>query len=220
MDGRIEDDQEEIEEMQEMGEMEGEDDEGMEEYDKEDDLNMAYYQGLQEMEALNLVDISNLAAWSVSSFKPGHGVKALQQDDANSFWQSDGGQPHYIDVHFSKRVSLQRVSLYTDFIADESYTPSKLALFCGTGYHDLQQVLTTQLSEPRGWVHLELSPLRPDGMFKTFLVRLVVVQNHQNGKDTHVRALKLLSPVQPKSFEDSDEVGFTSLAFLSQSQLR
>ena len=51
-------------------------------------------------------------------------------------------EPHFIDIHFSKRVAISEVRLYLDYKAcDESYTPSKLAVLGGSGYHDLSEVM-------------------------------------------------------------------------------
>lgn len=114
------------------------------------------------MEALGLIDIGNLASWTVSSYKTGLGVEALCEDDPTKFWQSDGPQPHYIDIHFSKRVSVERISIYLDFLLDESYTPSKFQILSGTGYHTLQEVVAVELSEPRGWCHVTMDGVRDE----------------------------------------------------------
>lgn len=37
--------------------------------------------------AVGLKEISNLASFTVSSYKPGCGVKELRDDDANQYWQ-------------------------------------------------------------------------------------------------------------------------------------
>lgn len=114
------------------------------------------------MEERGLIDIGNLASWSVSSHKTGFGVEALCYDDPAKYWQSDGPQPHYIDIHFSKRVSVERLSLYTDFGLDESYTPSKIQILSGTGYHSLQEVVTVDLHEPVGWCHIIMDSIRDE----------------------------------------------------------
>lgn len=114
------------------------------------------------MEVLGLTDISNLASWSVSSYKTGLGVDALCEDDPLKYWQSDGPQPHYIDIHFSKRVSIERLSIFTDYASDESYTPSKIQILSGTGYHSLQEVITIDLNEPQGWRDISMSSLRDE----------------------------------------------------------
>jgi hypothetical protein len=37
--------------------------------------------------ALGLKEIGNLASWTVSSCKPGCGIKALRDEDTGLFWQ-------------------------------------------------------------------------------------------------------------------------------------
>ena len=61
-----------------------------------------------------------------------------------------------------------------------------------------------ELAEPAGWVHVRLR--RPgeaadseaaDGEaagLRAYLVQLVVLTNHQNGRDTHVRQVKIFGP--------------------------
>jgi anaphase-promoting complex subunit 10 len=181
-----------------------------------------YLRGKQEMEAMGLVDVSHLASWTVSSYKTGFGVESLLEDSPTTFWQSDGSQPHHIDVHFAKRIAIKQISIYTDFGLDESYTPSKIVLLAGTGFHDLQLVSTMDLNEPQGWTHLILDDIRIDGVIKAFQVRLAVVANHQNGKDTHIRAIKVYSPIRsiPSATLDDTAVGFTSIALLSEATIR
>ena len=53
------------------------------------------------------------------------------------------------------------------------------------------------LAEPAGWIYVRLK--RPGdaedapGM-RAYLVQLVVLTNHQNGRDTHVRQVKVFGP--------------------------
>jgi anaphase-promoting complex subunit 10 len=80
------------------------------------------------------------AAWSVSSCKPGNGVTTLRDDNLETYWQSDGLQPHLINIQFQKKVKLQLVVLYVDFKLDESYTPSKISIRAGDGFHNLKVI--------------------------------------------------------------------------------
>lgn len=41
--------------------------------------------------------------------------------------------------------------MYFDYLLDESYTPSKIAIYAGTGLFDLTEVKTIDLQQPRGW---------------------------------------------------------------------
>lgn len=68
---------------------------------------------------------------SVSSFKQGQEAFNLLDDNAATFWQSDGPQPHRVSLLFKKALNLSRCSIYLDFSQDESYTPSKISLRIG-----------------------------------------------------------------------------------------
>lgn len=173
------------------------------------------------MEALGLMDIGPMGSWSVSSFKQGCGVKELREDTPLSFWQSDGPQPHHLDIHFSKRVIVSRVSIFTDYSLDESYTPSKILVLSGTGFHDLVEVMTLELDRPTGWNHAVFTDIQgnKEGL-KTFLIRILVVSNHQHGKDTHLRSVKVYSPQTAHTFDTSVLGPFTSRVLLSESTIR
>lgn len=63
----------------------------------------------------------------------------------------------------------------------------------GTGVHDLQEVQYGEFVKPDGWI---LVWLRPDNEvagppIPAHHVRIVIVANHLNGKDTHVRGIKV-----------------------------
>ncbi|CZS95503.1 uncharacterized protein RAG0_05115 [Rhynchosporium agropyri] len=149
---------------------------------------------LFEPAALGLKEIGNLASWTVSSCKPGCGVDALRDDDTGLFWQSDGPQPHHLNIHFSRLVSILSIRIFLDFEADESYTPTRITLLAGTGYHDLIPFAALNFEQPKGWLDVPLDHVGggPDGKtLRTFLVQVRIVENHQNGKDTHVRGLKI-----------------------------
>jgi hypothetical protein len=86
--------------------------------------------------------------------------------------------------------------VFLDFEADESYTPTKITLLAGTGYHDLLPFSTLDIARPKGWIDVDLSDVGGGEEGKTlrcFLVQVKVVENHQNGKDTHVRGLKIFA---------------------------
>ena len=74
----------------------------------------------------NFREISTLASWTVSSSKPGCSIPQLRHPSPNLFWQSDGPQPHYLNIHFFKLVRIVGLRLYLDFEQDESYTPTQI----------------------------------------------------------------------------------------------
>uniref|UniRef100_M8CH72 Anaphase-promoting complex subunit 10 n=1 Tax=Aegilops tauschii TaxID=37682 RepID=M8CH72_AEGTA len=83
-------------------------------------------------------EMAKTAVWSVSSSKPGNGVASLRDHSLDTYWQSDGAQPHLVNIQFQKKVQLQLVVLYVDFKLDESYTPSKISIRAGDGLHNLK----------------------------------------------------------------------------------
>jgi len=151
------------------------------------------------------------AIWSLSSCKPGYGVDQLRDQSLENYWQSDGQLPHLVNIQFRRKMTVRDICLYTDFKLDESYTPSKISIRCGTHFNDLQEVELIEFSEPSGWVQIQLKDIR-DLPISTFMIQLAVLSNHQNGRDTHLRQIRIHSPVQ------NDPVAvfpgtFTSLQF-------
>lgn len=163
-----------------------------------------------------------MASWTVSSSKPGCGVPQLRSPSTSLFWQSDGPQPHYLNIHFFKVVEIAAMRIYLDFDQDESYTPTKVAFLAGMGEMDLQEWSVMSFVEPRGWVNVdfegvgavdgsgdeesgsedELSGDEGDGemgrcrkrklpVLRAMLVQVKILENHQNGKDTHLRGLQI-----------------------------
>ncbi|MED6111567.1 Anaphase-promoting complex subunit 10 [Stylosanthes scabra] len=143
----------------------------------------------------DLREMGKKAAWSVSSCKPGNGVSCLRDDNLETYWQSDGAQPHLVNIQFQKKVRLQLIILYVDFKLDESYTPSKVSIRAGDGFHNLKEIKTVEFVKPAGWVYLSLSGTDPRETFvNTFMLQIAVLSNHLNGRDTHVRQIKVYGP--------------------------
>ena len=136
---------------------------------------------------LSLLSLS--VSWSVSSAKPGNGVDLLVDGRNDSFWQSDGSQPHCITLQFQEPVELSRVAIACDFRVDESYTPQRIAIRVGTRWSDLVTVRTEEVVEPQGWIVVPLGA----GVGGRVL-QILVLANHQNGRDTHVRQVRVFGP--------------------------
>ena len=81
-------------------------------------------------------EIGKLAVWSVTSAKPGNGVELLRDGNLDTYWQSDGAQPHLVNVQFHRKVKVREIALYADYKLDESYTPSKISVRAGNSFHD------------------------------------------------------------------------------------
>lgn len=52
-----------------------------------------------------------------------------------------------------------------------------------------------ELNEPCGWVVIPLRDMN-DKPVRTFMIQIAILSNHQNGRDTHMRHIKIHSPVQ------------------------
>ncbi|KAL2158749.1 hypothetical protein VTH06DRAFT_3940 [Thermothelomyces fergusii] len=168
-------------EMDDDGNSEAEDDDGM-----GDDLFNPAELGLKE--------INNLAHFGVSSHRPGSGVAELLSDDLDKYWQSDGQQPHQLTIHFLRRVEIRAIRFYVDYNQDESYTPTHIVFYAGTGHHDLIQFAELTLTNPVGWqdVPIANSGGGADGhSLCCWIVQMHIKENHQNGKDTHIRGIKI-----------------------------
>ncbi|XP_010526763.1 PREDICTED: anaphase-promoting complex subunit 10-like isoform X2 [Tarenaya hassleriana] len=115
----------------------------------------------------DLREMGKNAAWSVSSCKPGNGVSALRDDNLETYWQSDGLLPHLVNIQFQKKVKLRLVILYVDLKLDESYTPSKISIRAGDGFHNLKVIKNVELVKPTGWVYISLSGADPRCFIKS-----------------------------------------------------
>ena len=92
-------------------------------------------------------EVGNQATWSLSSCKPGSGVEQIRDDNYESYWQSDGQLPHLVNIQFKRKTTVSAVAIYTDFRHDESYTPSKVSIRCGTNFNDLGHKKNAKLLE-------------------------------------------------------------------------
>lgn len=159
-----------------------------------------------------LKEISSLASWVVSTAKPGNGVAALRSPDMSQFWQSDGPQPHLLSIHFFKLVPIVYMRIFLDFENDESYTPTKIQFLAGMGPHDLIEFAEMEFEQPTGWIEVDFSNVGPTfedeekdldmqqdidwskrPVLRAMLVQVKVVENHQNGKDTHLRGVQIFA---------------------------
>mmetsp|Transcript_5068 Transcript_5068/g.14048 ORF Transcript_5068/g.14048 Transcript_5068/m.14048 type:complete len:192 (-) Transcript_5068:109-684(-) len=188
-----------------------------------------------------LREISDEAAWSLSSAKPGNGVEQLRDSNTETFWQSDGPQPHLINVQFHRKVRVSELRLFTNYKVDESYTPSCISVRIGTAHHDLQEIEVVDLREPDGWVTIRLArqgedrgpsspscvPRDPDvggavDFVRTHFIQLAVLSNHQNGRDTHIRQIQVYGPrsTAPLNGPDACALKFQTVALQQFASIR
>jgi len=189
--------------------------------EEEDENEPTVFSSVRTLQSLShLRDISDAAvAWQVSSAKPGNGVEQLRDPATDSYWQSDGTtQPHYIQIHFHRRLAVTHVALYLDYQLDESYTPKTIRVETGMTSQDLTcaapQNQSMELHEPAGWVifpvyssldhaphdqsfHNSSSTNQQYSTSKAHLLRISILSMHQNGRDTHVRRVALFAERAP-----------------------
>ncbi|XP_037992623.1 anaphase-promoting complex subunit 10 isoform X1 [Motacilla alba alba] len=143
-------------------------------------------------------EIGSQAVWSLSSCKPGFGVDQLRDDNLETYWQSDGSQPHLVNIQFRRKTTVKTLCIYADYKSDESYTPSKISVRVGNNFHNLQEIRQLELVEPSGWIHVPLTDTHKKPI-RTFMIQIAVLANHQNGRDTHMRQIKVYTPVEESS---------------------
>jgi len=164
-----------------------------------------------------LIEIGDEGCWSLSSSKLGNGVMQLRDGNIDTFWQSDGVGPHTVTVQFNRKVKICRVDFYMNYKIDDSYTPQLLTIRLGNNEADLEDVLEVNLHEPVGWRSVELStkelleglPTPIDTIdtetfssqcseyLSAFCLQIAITQNHQSGRDSHVRQIRIYGPRRP-----------------------
>ncbi|XP_072027121.1 anaphase-promoting complex subunit 10-like [Amphiura filiformis] len=164
-----------------------------------------------------LREIGSQAVWSLSSCKPGFGVDQLRDDSIDTYWQSDGSQPHLVNIQFRRKTTVHSIGIYADYKSDESYTPNKISIRAGNNFHDLQEIELLELGEPSGWMRIPLTD--SDGRpIRTFMIQIAALSNHQNGRDTHMRQIKVYAPMQENVFHRTPN--FSTVDCLMYSTIR
>ena len=154
----------------------------------------------------NRRDIGNEGIWSLSSSKIGNGIEQLRDDNLSTFWQSDDIQPHFILIQYLKKTRISEVWLYLDYKIDESYTPSKISIRIENSFNEMVDIRTIEYEEPIGWFPIYLEEKNSDSKtikpyIKTMTLQIMILQNTHNGRDTHIRGVKIFAPRENKSFD-------------------
>uniref|UniRef100_A0A8C2QHX6 Anaphase-promoting complex subunit 10 n=1 Tax=Cricetulus griseus TaxID=10029 RepID=A0A8C2QHX6_CRIGR len=98
------------------------------------------------------------------------GMDRLRDYNLETYWQSDGSH----------------------------YTPSKISVRVGNNFHNLQEIQQLELVEPSGWIHVPLTDNHKKPT-RTFMIQIAILAYHQNGRDTHMRQIKIHTPVEENS---------------------
>lgn len=128
------------------------------------------------------MEITHKAKLSISSLKPGFGISNF--NDQDSFWQSDGPQPHIIRFQFPHRQYISKLSVYIDYKQDESYSPKVISIRGGT--LEMIEITRSEINVEVGWMDFPVD-------VTVFCLEFVILQNHQNGRDCHIRNIKIFT---------------------------
>lgn len=166
-------------------------------------------------------EVGGIATWSLSSSKSGFGVEQLRDNCMDTYWQSDGPQPHLVNITFTRKITIKVVCIYVDYTLDESYTPYKISIRAGNSYTDLQEIEQIEMDKPTGWVVISLK----DGNetpIRACHIQIAILGNHQNGRDTHLRQVKIYSPANSGPISAISDIpnDFTTLSMTQHSNLR
>lgn len=97
-------------------------------------------------------------------------------------------------MYFVKRVGIRDLRFYVNYNEDESYTPTKIIFKSGTSENNLIEFAQMTLETPVGWQQVSLNGAGggPDGnTLVSYVLQMQILENHQNGKDTHLRGIKI-----------------------------
>ncbi|CCC70098.1 hypothetical protein NCAS_0E00280 [Naumovozyma castellii] len=161
--------------------------------------------GLERLDSLDVTNVTHLAYWRPSSSKVGNPIENALDDDPDTFWQSDGKQPHKLDIYFSKKMSIIKIGLYISLHQDESYTPREIKIYVGSSPTNCNYYKSLSVNHLDGWVALSFIDNRPhDKLLKCRFIRLEFPFNHENGKDTHIRGIRVYAPSTTANIESRD----------------
>ncbi|KAH9412257.1 anaphase-promoting complex subunit 10 [Ordospora pajunii] len=121
----------------------------------------------------------------LSSFKREHSLKELMSKDMSEYWATDDVLPHAIQISFRKVRYVQAVQLFLSFSQDDSYTPERVEIRAGMTRESIHTIGSVVLIEPEGLVTLCVAR-------RCLYIQVVIQSNHQEGKDSHVRHIKVL----------------------------
>jgi len=156
-----------------------------------------------ELQCNGLRELGADAVFTISSAKPGNGVEQLRDGNLETFWQSDGQSPHLINIQFIRKTSVSKLCFYVNYELDESYTAKKITIKTGHTQHDLVDAAAIELEQPSGWCQISIRDADdPEQPLRTHLIQLRIQSMHQNGRDTHIRQIKIFGPRRIEPSED------------------
>ncbi|KRZ06754.1 Anaphase-promoting complex subunit 10, partial [Trichinella zimbabwensis] len=101
-------------------------------------------------------EISDEAAWVVSSYKRGHSVPELRHPGIDNYWQTNGSLPHLLTLYFNRLTPISHLCIYVDTHVDGSYSPKTLSIRRGTQLCDMVENVLVHLESYKGWAVIPL----------------------------------------------------------------
>lgn len=121
----------------------------------------------------------------VSTFKLGHGPDELFSNSLEKYWHTDGNLPHHIEIEFAEMRQLMEVKLALGHAQDKSYIPKEIDVRCGKTRDTIVSVRKMLVSDKSSSVSIAVDRL-------CCFVQLVILANHQDGRDSRIRGLSLI----------------------------
>ena len=126
-----------------------------------------------------------------------------------------------MNIQFLKKVAVSKIAFYLDYSADESYTPKKILIKSGTCLQDLVDVTNFELVEPTGWVSVILKSDEDfHGPLRTYFLQVKIISMHQNGKDTHIRQIRVYGQKECMDLDDCSVFKFQTVDMSQYAGLR
>ena len=115
----------------------------------------------------------------------------------DTFWQSDAIPPHFIIAQFSKKTYVAKLSIHINVQIDETYTPVEIAIHAGDDPNMMNEVCKEQIPpEVTTWTDINID-------VSTIFLKIEILKNHQGGKDTRIRQIKLWGSPQSQCIDSS-----------------
>ncbi|OEJ80859.1 Anaphase-promoting complex subunit DOC1 [Hanseniaspora osmophila] len=166
------------------------------------------------------LDVTNMVYWKASSSKADRPIDNIADSNPATFWQSDGFLPHIIEAHSAKKLSLISIDMFFSLTMDESYSPYLIKVYAGNSLLDLTFIRTMEVLNVNGWVSFRFSSNSGNSnTLECQHLKFIIYTNHQNGKDTHLRGIRLLAKKNTNNGLEDKALSFTGeqSRFLSQS---
>ncbi|KAI5185007.1 anaphase-promoting complex subunit 10 [Nematocida homosporus] len=120
----------------------------------------------------------------VSTYKPDHGPEELFSDDLEKYWHTDGNLPHHIEIEFEEIKHLLEIRLTLGHAQDKSYIPKEIDIRCGKTKDSIVSVKKALISDKLSIANITVNQ-------DCCILQMVILSNHQEGRDSRIRGLSL-----------------------------